>query len=332
MSRTDIRCAVIGLGRIGSTLEDDPRREKPASHAGAITANPECVLVGGSDPDPAKREAFSKRWGGVPVFETSDDLIARTKPRIVHIAAPPEAHGRILAEVIRHKVQVVICEKPLAPTAAEGRRMVAKAERSGVKLVVNHERRFASDWRTVREWIDTRRFGSLQSIHGQICMGSHRGALEVLLDDGTHFIDVLRFVTRSEAKVEAAWGDGTTVGGVMGVALRMGKTAVTVEIGGGRDHIIFEAAFSFARGRVRCGNGVFTVEESFPSPHYSGAKSLSPLAHDGFPVTGYFANMLAHGVTLVRKPKTPVESGGREGLAALKVIEAIGRRLGRPVR
>jgi hypothetical protein len=34
-----ISVAIVGLGRIGSLLEEDPRREKPCTHAGAIAAN-----------------------------------------------------------------------------------------------------------------------------------------------------------------------------------------------------------------------------------------------------------------------------------------------------
>ncbi|GHV88670.1 hypothetical protein AGMMS50267_10300 [Spirochaetia bacterium] len=37
-----IPVAIIGLGRIASLLEDDRLREKPCTHAGAITANPDC--------------------------------------------------------------------------------------------------------------------------------------------------------------------------------------------------------------------------------------------------------------------------------------------------
>lgn len=318
-----VRCAIVGLGRIGSSLEDDPRREKPASHAGAIVSNPHCLLVGGVDPDPLKQIAFIKRWGAVPVFENARDMMLAVKPHLVHIAAPPEAHGAVLGEVIKHRVPVAICEKPLAPTAAEGRRMVRAAQKAGVRLVVNHERRFARDWRSVRDLVGNRKLGPLVSVHGQLCMGNHRSALEVLLDDGTHLIDILRFVTGCEAVVKAVWGNGKKVDGVMGVALQMGKSLVTLDIGGGRDHLVFEACFSFARGRVRCGNGVYSVEESAVSPHYSGARSLAAAPHGGFPVTGYFANMLAHGVALVGNRKLPVESRGEDGLAALKIIEAI---------
>lgn len=320
-----VRCAIVGLGRIGSSLEDDPRREKPASHAGAVVSNPRCILVGGADPDPLKQIAFIKRWGPVPVFDNAGDLMAAVKPHMLHIAAPPEAHGAILGEAIKHRVPVVICEKPLAPTAAEGRRMVLAAQKAGLRLVVNHERRFARDWRSVRDLVATQKLGPLVSAHGQLCMGNHRSALEVLLDDGTHLIDIMRFVTGCDAVVKAAWGNGKKVGGVMGVALQMGKSLVTLDIGGGRDHLIFEVCFSFHRGRVRCGNGVYTIEESVVSPHYSGARSLAATPHGGFPVTGYFANMLAHGVALVGNHKLAAESRGEDGLAALKTIETIHR-------
>jgi hypothetical protein len=40
-----ISAAIVGLGRIAGMLEEDSLREKPCTHAGAITANSDCVLV-----------------------------------------------------------------------------------------------------------------------------------------------------------------------------------------------------------------------------------------------------------------------------------------------
>jgi len=57
-----IGAAIIGLGRIASLLEEDSRREKPCTHAGAITANPDCILTGGCDTDDERRRLFAERW------------------------------------------------------------------------------------------------------------------------------------------------------------------------------------------------------------------------------------------------------------------------------
>ena len=140
-----LRCAVVGLGRIGSTLEDDRLREKPASHAGAIRANRNCALVAGCDLRPDRREAFARRWGCREVFGELGPMLEAHHPDILHLATPAETHGRLIAEAAASGIPVIICEKPLCPTAAEARKAVALCRDAGAALMVNHERRYSRD-------------------------------------------------------------------------------------------------------------------------------------------------------------------------------------------
>ena len=78
-----IRCAIIGLGRIGSLLEDDQLREKPCTHAGAIAGSRDCVLVGGCDIKAERRTLFSRRWNCSNVFSDMEDLVRSTGPDMV---------------------------------------------------------------------------------------------------------------------------------------------------------------------------------------------------------------------------------------------------------
>ena len=118
IKKAKIRCAIVGLGRIGSTLEDDRLREKPCTHAGAIMQNDECALVGGCDVSSERRVSFSKRWGCRAVYSTVEKLIKHTKPDILHIATPPETHLEIVEQSVNSGVRLIICEKPLAHTGS----------------------------------------------------------------------------------------------------------------------------------------------------------------------------------------------------------------------
>ena len=69
-----VRCAVIGLGRIGSTLEADALREKPCTHTGAIIANPDCLLIAGADIDADARRQYLQDWGDAAAEPGSDEL------------------------------------------------------------------------------------------------------------------------------------------------------------------------------------------------------------------------------------------------------------------
>jgi predicted dehydrogenase len=122
---TKIRCAIAGLGRIGSELESDSKREKPATHAGVIHRHPETFIAAGCDPDSSKREHFRAQWGVNALYESLDDLLEQEKIDIVHIATPPETHLDLVRSAVQHGTQVIILEKPVASSLEEAEQIVS---------------------------------------------------------------------------------------------------------------------------------------------------------------------------------------------------------------
>lgn len=324
MSETPLRCAVVGLGRIGSTLEDDPLREKPASHAGAIAALPElCLLAGGADPDPEKRAAFSRRWGVEAVFPDSRSLLAAVRPDILHVAVPPPAHEEVVLQAAAVGVPVIICEKPLAPDSAAGARMIQACADAGTFLLVNHERRYAADYLFVRDCLRDGARGVVRSVQARVYMGERRTPGAMLFDDGTHMLDILRFLLATDLVMEHVRGNPDEPGGTLVVLLAAGPVPVLLEIGAGREQVEFELDISLARGRLRIGNGILEAFTSRPSPYYSNMFSLAP---DPVPVIadkGYFTGMLRDAVALVRGGRERPRSSGADALAVLRLMERI---------
>ena len=66
---------------------------------------------------------------------------------------PTTVHAELAARAIDAGLAVVV-DKPLAPTSAEARALVERAERRGVPLTVFHNRRWDSDQLTLRRLID----------------------------------------------------------------------------------------------------------------------------------------------------------------------------------
>jgi len=339
-----VRCAVAGLGRIGSSLETDRLREKPASHAGAIRANPDAVLGAGADPDPAARESFAALWD-LPtsaLFPDAASMLDAAKPDILHIACDTDAHVPLLRLALDRRVPVVVLEKPVARSLAEARRVlreVERAEREGrSRVVVNHERRFARDWRRAREIVRSGEYGPLRSAHARLYMGMSQRVDAVLWHDGTHLADVLRFVLGPWRPVSVRGDVRSSEGNVLVVGETPergagGPVTVTIEASPGRDHLLFECDLSFASGRVRVGNGVFEEWKSAPSPLYERFRSLESVTSIGtnpYAETGYFAGMMAHAIALARDPGLPIESSFRDGVAALEILDRIIRLGSRP--
>jgi predicted dehydrogenase len=317
-----IRCAIAGLGRIGSTLEDDMLREKPASHAGAIAAHPECVIAAGADTNPEKREDFRRRWSCGAVFADYREMLSEIRPDIFHIAAPAEMHREMLLHAIGIGIPVILCEKPLAPTLDDAQAMLEYAEKGVSKIIVNHERRYALDYAEARRKALSGAYGGIVSITAKVLMGKKRKARDVLLDDATHMIDIIRYITGRELIIECVVGDPESTIAPLACLLRAGSIAVFLEAGPGRDHIVFEADISMRRGRIVIGNGYYQEYESAKSPFYEHLRSLRPL-EASFPRTEYFSRMFAEAVSLFKNERAEATSSIKDGYEAIKTIDGI---------
>jgi predicted dehydrogenase len=330
-----IRAAIIGLGRIASLLEDDSLREKPCTHAGAIAANGDFLLASGTDIDEERRRLFAERWG-VPVYEDAAEMLRAETPRVLVIATHPGSHERYCRLAAAYRVPLVICEKPLAGSLGAARRiarLARNASRGGPVIMVNHERRYSLDYISARETIAEGRLGSLLAADAVLYMGKERRLLDALWHDGTHLADAIMYLTGMAMKHGKSWGaplvsrGGTAwLAGTLGPAGRAkDKIPFVIELGAGRDHLVFEMSFSFERGRLRIGNGIFEVWESEPSPYAEKFRSLKKTACGFAGPTGYFANMIKDAAACVQDPARQPVSGAADGLEVIKYLSSVAR-------
>jgi len=319
-----ITCAVIGLGRIGSTLEDDSKREKPASHAGAVIHNPATILVAGCDKEEQKRINFGNRWNIKTVYEDAETMIRLHSPDILHIATLPATHIEYMELALRYNVPVIICEKPVSDRLPEVMLFAEFQNRRTSRIIINHERRYARDYRKVRELIKNETYGELRAINAKVHMGQKRKLTNILLDDGTHMLDIIPFLTGeplTDISISPKLCHNLNIFG------RCGDIPVLCEIGNGRDHLVFELDLSFERGRIQIGNGLYKEWQSGPSPLYDNFNSLLPVECENMNLTGYFSGMMEDAVNLVRNSETKPVSGLEDGIASLKIIDTIRKQL-----
>lgn len=314
-----IQVAVVGLGRIGSMLEQDERREKPCTHVGAILANPECTLVAGADNDPERRLDFVERWDCLSVFTDVHSLLKAVKPDILCIATHPDSHAEIAAAAAP-TVPVLVCEKPIAHTMLDARRIVQLTERYGTRIVVNHERRYSEDYREARRAVEDGRYGELLSIRCNLYFGRTTRLDRMLMHDGTHILDAAAFLAGKKLRRARLHGRLRARSGTAYVVASAGNADVLLEIGAGRDHLNFEIELSFERGRIRVGNGVREYWQSVESPHYEGYRSL--VCTDATPLkeTGYFRNMLQDAVRCFRDPDYQPVSSAKDARSSVNNI------------
>lgn len=100
---------------------------------------------------------------GMEAYDVSDQMLSRQDVDIVHIASPPHTHYDLAMKALAAGKHV-LCEKPLATTVAEGRKMLDAAADAKRLLAVNLIMRYDPLVPAVRKIIEQDLLG--QPIHG----------------------------------------------------------------------------------------------------------------------------------------------------------------------
>jgi len=145
------RVAIAGAGYIGQ------------AHAGVLHDSPTCSLSAIVDPAPgAAALAAAAR---VPLYASLEELFARDKPDGVVLATPNQLHVEHALRCMDAGLPMLL-EKPLAPTFAEGERLVQAAERCGAKILVGHHRAHSPIMAKASEVVASGQLGRLVSVTG----------------------------------------------------------------------------------------------------------------------------------------------------------------------
>src|ERR687885_766673 len=123
------RVALIGLGRIASTIDDEVQRYPsillPYAHMACYREIPAVEVVAGADPFPEQREAFRRRWGLERLYDDHRAMLKRERPDIVSVCTSAGPRPGVVADCARAGVRAIFAEKPLAFSLAEADAMIA---------------------------------------------------------------------------------------------------------------------------------------------------------------------------------------------------------------
>jgi len=96
---------------------------------------------------------FARRFG-VPPYSDPAEMIARQDVDLVHVAAPPAEHPKLVLAAARAGKHV-LCEKPLALTVAQADEMLAAVRQAGVLCPVNFVLRYNAVTEAVKAVLDS---------------------------------------------------------------------------------------------------------------------------------------------------------------------------------
>ncbi|MFI3044931.1 Gfo/Idh/MocA family oxidoreductase [Pseudomonas coronafaciens pv. coronafaciens] len=176
-----MRAGLVGYGKGGRYF-----------HATLISSVPGATFAGVVTRSPERKQGVAKDHPGVATFDTLAELVTAGVDVVV-ISTPLASRRALILEAIELGVAVV-SDKPFAADAAQARELVETAERRGVLLSVYQNRRWDSDFLTVRKLIDSGALGEISRFESSIERYSPRSVGKasgggMLRDLGSHLVD-----------------------------------------------------------------------------------------------------------------------------------------------
>ena len=126
-----LKIGIIGCGGIAN-----------GKHMPSLSALPEVEMVAFCDIIVERAQAAAEKYGtpDAKVYEDYHELLADPAIDVVHVLTPNREHAPITIDAL-HAGKHVMCEKPMAKTAADARAMVQAAKESGKKLTIGYQNR-----------------------------------------------------------------------------------------------------------------------------------------------------------------------------------------------
>ena len=146
-----IRAGLIGYGLGGA-----------AFHAPFIATTPGLTLEAIVTTNPERRAQAERAYPGARLLSRADELFTTPRPvDLVVVTTPNRSHVPLAMSALGAGLPVVI-DKPVAPTSAAARAVIAEAARRGLMLTVFHNRRWDGDFLTIRRLLAE---GALGDVH-----------------------------------------------------------------------------------------------------------------------------------------------------------------------
>ncbi|MBN1353736.1 MAG: Gfo/Idh/MocA family oxidoreductase [Candidatus Omnitrophica bacterium] len=315
------KVGIVGCGHIASTFDDDPMRKYVSTHIGAYRANRNTDVVAVCDIDRKKLRACMKKWDIKSGYTSVQKMLDREKIDILSICTPVETHGAILRKAVNFPLKAIFCEKPLADSTSEAKKIVNICKRKKIILQVNHQRRFDQLHARVRDVIRYGKLGDVQQVTFYYTAG--------IKNTGSHMFDLFLFLFGKAKEVMAfsstnrshKFHDPNLDGfvrfenGILGV----------FQACDAKKYVIFELNCLLQEGRIVIRDSGFSVDfyVSGRSKYFAGYRELLK-AKPHLKVEykrDFMVKAVRHLVDCVKKSKEPISSGN-DGVAVLELIEA----------
>ena len=326
--------APVGLGIISDIFMQGLVSARQARLAAMVTGHPETK-------GKHYAELYHLPSGAIYTYDTYARLRDNAEVEAVYIGLPNSMHCDYTvraAEAGKH----VLCEKPMAVSSAECRRMIDACRAANVKLMVAYRIWYDPTFARVLEWIKSGALGELQSFQGQFIGQQPTGAWRLnkalagggsLFDLGIYPLNAIRYLTGEDPV------SYTAVTATREKGPRFAEVEQSVEF-----------TMKFRSGIIASGSSSYgaSAQSRLEIHGDKGWLNIAPaFGYDGVQVTGrlpdgtidltatgkvpfQFTLEADHFAGCVRNNTTP-KTPGELGLKDLESIEALYKAAGAPV-
>jgi predicted dehydrogenase len=181
-----IKAVVIGVGRMG-------RRHGKAARAAGFD------LIGVADGLVSSLEVARDELSltTAQCYHDPIEMLQSLKPDCVIVATTATSHADLTCLAAEMGARFILCEKPMATSIEDCDRMISTCARHNVRLAINHQTRFMTQYARAKEVIESKELGGFCSLH--VIAGNCGLAM-----NGTHFFELLRFITGGEVPEEVS--------------------------------------------------------------------------------------------------------------------------------
>jgi len=314
-----MKFGIIGAGRIGKI------------HAGNVAARKDCVVALVADADVQAASSLAEATGAK--VATIEQIFAARDIDAVAICAPTDMHADLIERAARAG-KAIFCEKPIDLDAGRVRKCLDVVEAAGATLMVGFNRRFDSNFASLRTRIGEGVIGNLEMVSitsrdpgpPPISYIARSGGL--FRDMMIHDFDMARFLLGEEPVAISAMGSAL-VDKAIGEAGDVDTAVVIMETASGKVAQISNsrrATYGYdqrveahgSKGMLRADNIRETTVEFAGANGYLGDKALNFFLERY--ASAYRAELDAF-VSAVTKGEKP-RPDGEDGLAANRLADA----------